>query len=66
MNHVLGIIEILNNNYEDGIIRFKTALDHNKSQMVKKAMIGHLEFISDIIIEKIGKEKYDSIIKLFQ
>jgi len=66
MNHVLGVVEILNNNYADGIIRFKTALGYNKSQMVKNAMIGHLEFISDIIIEKIGKEKYDSIIKLFQ
>jgi len=66
LNHIIGVINILNDKFEEGINSFKVGLSYNKSQMVKNAMIGHLEFISDILIKKIGKRKYDSIIKLFQ
>ncbi|MBD3287734.1 hypothetical protein GF337_02925 [candidate division KSB1 bacterium] len=66
MYHILGIYNLLNKNFDKGLKKFKLGCNHNKSSLVKKAMTGHLEFISDIIIEKIGMEKYQSIVKLFQ
>jgi len=63
--HIIGTIDILNGKFDDGIRHFQTGLTCNKSFITRKSMIGHLEFISEIIIDTIGKENFDNVLDLF-